>query len=189
METSVAVAACRACIPRPSVGSPAPRAASGRCPSRRSTAGNGDALPVRSALPGAPSVDLRPDGPGFDVQDRADTLEGEEWLAIPALDPLLGLPAEQAGRVFPGILLTIEAANRILENRESQPHLACSLDLITELPEEIVWQRLVRMGSIQVPNLKRRSPLMVHEGVPPASTGFEPHYDRREGCSAIRRTL
>src|SRR5437899_7332201 len=78
----------------------------------------------RSAQSRAPEDDPVSDVLGIKVENRTNILEREVWLAVPALDPLLGLPAEQAGREIPDVLASSETSDRIRENRKRQPHFA-----------------------------------------------------------------
>src|SRR5437667_12441122 len=70
-----------------------------------------------------PAADLPPEAIGVEVQGRAYILEGEQRLTVPALDPLLGLPAEQAGRESPGVPASFDASDRICKNRKRKPDL------------------------------------------------------------------
>src|SRR5712691_8399420 len=94
-----------------------------------------------------PAADLPPEGMGVEVEGRAYILEGEQWLTVPALDPLLGLPAEQAGREIPGVLPFSETSNRIRENRKRQSHFARHCGTTR--------QRLPRAGPIRILALRR----------------------------------
>src|SRR5258706_2603722 len=78
----------------------------------------------RSAQSRAPEADLVSDVIGVKIENRTNILEREVWLAVPALDPLLRLPAEQTGREIPGILAFSETSKRIRENRKLQSHFA-----------------------------------------------------------------
>ena len=60
-----------------------------------------------------PAADLPSEAIGVEVQGRAYILEGEQWLTVPALDPVFGLPAEQAGREIPGVLASFETSNGV----------------------------------------------------------------------------
>jgi len=115
----------------------------------------------------APAADLPSEVTGVKVENRTNILEREVWLAVPALDPLLGLPAEQAGREIPGVLASSETSDRIRENRKRQPHFPrlCAT----------TWQRLNGAGPIQLLALRRRAALKTHDGAPPKSRAPAPH--------------
>jgi len=109
----------------------------------------------------APAADLPSEVIGVKVENRTNILEREAWLAAPALDPLLGLPAEQAGREIPGVLASSETSDRIRENRKRQPHVArlCGT----------TWQRLDGAGPKPILALRKRAALKTHDGAPPKS--------------------
>src|SRR5260221_8975009 len=117
----------------------------------------------RSAQSRAPEGDPVSDVFGVKIENRANILEREVWLAVSALDPLLGLPAEQTGREVPGVLASSETSHRIREKRKRQSHFArlCGT----------TRQRLHRAGRIRILALRRSVALKIH-WAPPESLGI-----------------
>src|SRR6266571_1137190 len=130
----------------------------------------------RSAQSRAPEADPVSDVIGVKIENRTNILEREVWLAVPALDPLLGLPAEQTGREIPGVLAFSETSNRIRENRKRQSHFA-RLCATTR-------QRLHRAGPIRILALRRSLALKIHHRAPPESLGFAAIKPAREARHA-----
>ena len=90
---------------------------------------------------------------------------------------MLGLPAEQSGRVIPGILAAREASESIRENCKRQPHFTS--------PCATTRQRLDVGGPIRILALRGRAALKIHQAAP------EESHDRADirptpgGCQSV----
>ena len=89
----------------------------------------------------APLAQTRTQILGFDTQRLADHCEREQRVPVFVAEPVFGFPEHQAARTAAGTGVLLQAAQRILENREHETLDRAHGAVVAPFIVKLIWRQ------------------------------------------------